>query len=206
MGILCARHVSMPARSFPRPQLVSWGNETSPEAAEVVSRSTFFVAAYRVGVALPRRMHAGLVPSCSLYQPSTPVLGLCEVACTSNYVMLSIPCLDASATPLADIASRVKYAVTSMWAEDGTSGSPMPSKSLSTWSPMTARSHPSRSVLYVESKSRSLSLSLVSLSLALSLWLLLALFWDVLARPSRMESSDGLQLVNRPMMLGSNAA
>ncbi|CAE7286407.1 agiA [Symbiodinium natans] len=34
------------------------------------------------------------------------------VACTSNYVMLSIPCLDASSTPLADIASRVKYAIT----------------------------------------------------------------------------------------------
>ncbi|CAE7722515.1 unnamed protein product [Symbiodinium sp. CCMP2592] len=34
------------------------------------------------------------------------------VACTSNYVMLSIPCLDASSTPLADIASRVKHAIT----------------------------------------------------------------------------------------------
>jgi len=35
------------------------------------------------------------------------------VACTSNYVMLSIPCLDAAATPLADIASRVKHAISS---------------------------------------------------------------------------------------------
>merc|ERR1712166_1581861 len=35
------------------------------------------------------------------------------VACTSQYVLLSIPCAcDRSNTPLADIASRVKFAVT----------------------------------------------------------------------------------------------
>lgn len=34
------------------------------------------------------------------------------VACVSQYVMLSIPCGDRSNTPLADVASRVKYAVT----------------------------------------------------------------------------------------------
>lgn len=35
------------------------------------------------------------------------------VACTSNYVMLSIPCAgERSNKPLADVASRVKYAVT----------------------------------------------------------------------------------------------
>jgi len=35
------------------------------------------------------------------------------VACVSQYVMLTIPCTnDRSDTPLADIASRVKYAIT----------------------------------------------------------------------------------------------
>lgn len=33
------------------------------------------------------------------------------VACVSNYVMLKIPCLDRGNTPVADICSRVKYAV-----------------------------------------------------------------------------------------------
>ena len=114
---------------FSPPTTCELGKRDEPRGSGSGFKIDVFVAAYRVGVALPRRMHAGLVPSCSLYQPSTPVLGLCEVACTSNYVMLSIPCLDASATPLADIASRVKYAVTSMWAfwfgrEDGTSWQP----------------------------------------------------------------------------------
>ncbi|CAJ1354092.1 unnamed protein product [Effrenium voratum] len=34
------------------------------------------------------------------------------VACVSNYVMITIPCLDRYNTPLADVCSRVKHAVT----------------------------------------------------------------------------------------------
>ena len=33
------------------------------------------------------------------------------VACVSNYVMVKIPCIDKTTTPIADICSRVKYAI-----------------------------------------------------------------------------------------------